>query len=123
MVECPHCRYQQSIERWLIAGSGKWRCSNCGSLLRFDMRRRVLISFVFFGVLFLLLAPFVKERLSPVLARLVLSACLLLGVIVWWRLERFVVVEPPGVYCRKCGYNLAENVSGNCPECGTRISN
>jgi hypothetical protein len=27
---------------------------------------------------------------------------------------------PPG-YCRACGYNLTGNVSGVCPECGTKI--
>ncbi len=28
---------------------------------------------------------------------------------------------PPG-HCQTCGYNLTGNVSGICPECGTRIS-
>ena len=27
---------------------------------------------------------------------------------------------PPG-HCQKCGYDLTGNVSGRCPECGTRI--
>ena len=27
---------------------------------------------------------------------------------------------PPG-HCRKCGYNVFENTSGRCPECGTPI--
>lgn len=27
---------------------------------------------------------------------------------------------PPGC-CQKCGYNLTGNVSGRCPECGSRI--
>ena len=27
---------------------------------------------------------------------------------------------PPG-HCQKCGYNLIGNVSGVCPECGTKI--
>ncbi len=29
-------------------------------------------------------------------------------------------VPPPG-HCRQCGYNLTGNVSGVCPECGTKI--
>lgn len=29
-------------------------------------------------------------------------------------------VVPPG-FCRKCRYNLTDNVSGRCPECGTPI--
>ena len=27
---------------------------------------------------------------------------------------------PPG-YCQECGYNLTGNVSGVCPECGTKV--
>ena len=32
-----------------------------------------------------------------------------------WRLQRR---PPPEGHCRRCGYNLAGNVSGLCPECG-----
>ncbi len=28
---------------------------------------------------------------------------------------------PPG-HCRHCGYNLAGNISGVCPECGKRVT-
>lgn len=31
----------------------------------------------------------------------------------WWRGRRF----PPG-HCRECGYDLAGNTAGVCPECG-----
>src|SRR5262249_29237548 len=31
-----------------------------------------------------------------------------------WRRQAF----HPGL-CRKCGYDLTENISGRCPECGT----
>ena len=34
----------------------------------------------------------------------------------WWRDRR----PPPG-HCQKCGYNLTDNVSGVCPECGTEV--
>ena len=30
--------------------------------------------------------------------------------------------KPSGI-CKKCDYNLTGNVSGFCPECGTKISN
>jgi hypothetical protein len=29
--------------------------------------------------------------------------------------------KPPEGLCQKCGYNLTGNVSGMCPECGTKI--
>jgi len=35
----------------------------------------------------------------------------------WWR-DRCSIA--PG-HCRRCGYSLAGNVSGVCPECGERI--
>ena len=35
----------------------------------------------------------------------------------WWVDRRI----PPG-HCSKCGYNLAGNVSGICPECGEKVN-
>jgi len=35
----------------------------------------------------------------------------------WWLDRRRI---PPG-HCQNCGYNLTGNVSGTCPECGSRI--
>jgi hypothetical protein len=37
--------------------------------------------------------------------------------VLWWRDRRRI---PPG-HCAHCGYNLSGNVSGICPECGTKI--
>ncbi len=34
----------------------------------------------------------------------------------WWMNRRF-----PTAHCQKCDYNLTGNVSGACPECGTKI--
>lgn len=34
-----------------------------------------------------------------------------------WRRQR----EPLRGHCRKCGYDLTGNVTGRCPECGTKI--
>jgi hypothetical protein len=37
--------------------------------------------------------------------------------------DKQVVLKLGRDLCRKCGYNLTGNVSGVCPECGTRIGN
>jgi hypothetical protein len=37
--------------------------------------------------------------------------------LLFWRDRRCV----PAGHCRKCGYNLTDNVSGVCPECGEKI--
>jgi hypothetical protein len=38
-------------------------------------------------------------------------------VFLWYRDRR----PPPG-HCRNCGYDLTGNLSGACPECGTRVT-
>ena len=38
-------------------------------------------------------------------------------IVFWWTTPRPV----PG-HCRSCGYNLTGNVSGVCPECGSRVN-
>lgn len=36
--------------------------------------------------------------------------------VLWWRDRR-----PKGGFCMTCKYDLTENVSGTCPECGTAV--
>jgi hypothetical protein len=47
----------------------------------------------------------------------ILSSCVL--PLIWTRVPR--LTHGPA-HCRKCGYNLAGNASGVCPECGTPIA-
>ncbi len=46
----------------------------------------------------------------------VLLVCCLLTTLAWGGRAR---KHPPG-HCRRCGYDLKGNLSGTCPECGTR---
>lgn len=55
-------------------------------------------------------------RLSIPIWPLLLAAAMPTG-IVFWRASKRI---PPG-HCQKCGYNLTGNVSGICPECGSKI--
>ena len=43
-----------------------------------------------------------------------------LGTAGWLVLRRRWRRHPPG-HCTKCGYDLTANVSGVCPECGTKV--
>ncbi len=57
---------------------------------------------------------------------LILAFLLPLTLIVWFdviesKLPWLKSRHPPG-HCQSCGYNLTGNVSGICPECGSRIS-
>ncbi len=48
------------------------------------------------------------------------GVCWLKGPPLRWRRGEDTGDYPPG-HCQKCGYNLTGNVSGVCPECGTKI--
>lgn len=39
----------------------------------------------------------------------------------FWRFDRIVAREPNSGYCAHCGYDLTDNTSGVCPECGESI--
>lgn len=59
--------------------------------------------------------PRFEKSIIPLWLPLVLFAApALVG---WWRRCRHM---PPGL-CRRCRYDLRENASGRCPECGTPI--
>ena len=55
---------------------------------------------------------------SPLWA--IMAATLIFPAIVGTR--RYIHRTKDG-HCSKCGYNLTDNTSGICPECGTKISN
>lgn len=73
-----------------------------------SLRSKVFVTGVWLAVVVPLLMP-----LWPVLLFFTVPTML----IIWWPSRPGI---PPG-HCRKCGYNLAGNVSGRCPECGTGV--
>ena len=50
---------------------------------------------------------------------MIIVACVLAQVI-YFALRKGGI-EDDGIHCRSCGYNLAGNVSGVCPECGSAV--
>jgi hypothetical protein len=51
---CPVCGHPVGVKRWFWCSwiSARWNCKSCGTLLRFDFRKRFLFAF-FMGLLFL----------------------------------------------------------------------
>ena len=43
--------------------------------------------------------------------------------VIWKKYRHRVPFDTRGAFCVVCGYDLRGNVSGVCPECGTRIAN
>ncbi len=105
------------LRNWAWA---KWRCMGCDSTLGFSMKRRILIAAVFAplgGVIGFMTTSGVRFGSMWVWLLAVISISIA-GTILAMKLEGIVVVEPRGLFCEGCGYNLTGNTTGACPECG-----
>jgi len=51
---CPVCGHPVGVKRWFWRAWiwARWKCESCGTLLRFDFRRRLLFG-LFMGLLFM----------------------------------------------------------------------
>jgi hypothetical protein len=100
----------------------KWRCNGCDSTLGFSMKRRFLIGLIFApigGVIGFLSATGLRfNSNSQFLYFGALAAFGIIATILAMKIEGIVVVEPRGIFCEGCGYNLTGNATGTCPECG-----
>lgn len=124
--KCPNCTRQTS-PKFFSRSFGiwsKWRCETCGSLVRIDKGRRVLLACAN-GAIFMTLITLLKLIEPPkFLIMPIASICMgimLVWAAVWMRSERLQIVERGDAYCGDCGYNLRGNTSRICPECGTSI--
>jgi len=81
-------------------------------VLLFPLSVFALLAFVYYDDE-LTLASLVRPAINSCVCAAILFTGQKLG---WfdWRKRK------PG-HCRKCGYNLAGNVSGRCPECGRTL--
>ena len=67
---------------------------------------------------FIVTRPFLRERVA--VALVIYWGSLALLVLITFQLWRRARRHPPG-RCQECAYDLTGNVSGVCPECGTKI--
>ena len=118
-VECPNCR--QSIPRirlFVTPAWGRWRCGSCGSLLGIDVRRRLLATIPWVGILFFLIFVVRITSLGLVIAVPMIIAA---GILNFFLFDRAVVRDRTGFRCRECGYDLQGQVEARCPECGAEF--
>lgn len=101
----------------------RWRCKVCDSTLGFSMKRRFLMAAVFapIGGVFGYMSARGFHFQSQWMVLAVLLAFTIVATIAALKMEGIVVVEPRGVFCEGCGYNLTGNATGACPECGRAI--
>lgn len=117
--ECPNCRVPIPRFRLFITPAwGRWQCSSCGAVLGIDVRRRLLATIPWIGILFFLL--FVV-RITSVGLVIAAPTIIVAGVINFFLFDRAVVRERTGFRCRGCGYDLQGQVEGRCPECGAKF--
>lgn len=118
-VECPNCRQPiPRIRLFLTAAWGRWRCSGCGALLGIDVRRRLLATIPWVGILFFLM--FVA-RITSLGYAIAVPMLLAAGMLNYFLFDRAVVHERTGFRCRGCGYDLQGQVEPRCPECGSEF--
>ena len=60
--------------------------------------------------------PVVQPNVFAIPIWMFIVPVLVPSVLVLWRTR-----PPPPGHCQNCGYNLTGNVSGMCPECGTKV--
>lgn len=103
---------------FLTPAWGRWRCDGCGSVLGISVRRRVLATIPWVGILFVLIGVLRITRLGYAIAIPMLLAA---GILNYFLFDRPVLHERTGFRCRRCGYDLQGQVEGRCPECGTEF--
>ena len=121
---CPVCGERVSWKMYVFRGSfSKWPCGRCGSILGFEVLRRMSIAGALAGVVFLSGMHFYDLiSVGPPTPVWLMSVSLFVFIL----LERVKVVRVGDRhYCPNCQYDLRGTPIGkqvNCPECGSRTN-
>lgn len=98
---CPVCGHPVGAKRWFWRSWiwARWNCESCGTLLRFDSRRRLLFS-LFMGLLFIavlgIAVAFMLFRISPWIWAVPLFVAYVFGFVFVVRHGDRIVVAAPG---------------------------
>lgn len=116
---CPVCRGPLPwLKTFFRPAWARWECTDCGSIIGIDTRRRVLAICVWTAVL---LGWMFWMRNAAIPMPVVFAGLLVLCFITITLIDRIVPIEIRGVRCTGCGYDLREASDDACPECGTVI--
>ena len=106
---CPVCGHPVGAKRWFWGAWiwARWNCKSCGTLLRFDFRRRLLLAF-FMGLLYMVafgvVVACMSVRISPWIWGVPLFAAVIFGLVFVVRHGDRVTVAAPGT--KECSHVL-----------------
>lgn len=119
-LECPVCRHSFSrLRSFTRTAWSRWSCPTCQSVLGISMKRRLIATIPWIGML---LFYFLYMDLMSWGLWIALPIVCGTGLAIYMTFERLVVHERCGFRCRECGYDLQGQQSPQCPECGTVLS-
>jgi predicted RNA-binding Zn-ribbon protein involved in translation (DUF1610 family) len=117
--ECPNCRASVPLHRTIrLTAWGSFRCANCGSVLGVSRPRR-LLGVAIWVAGFWALTAFL--RLSTWGALVSYGTGIVSLVMIFFLVEKVVLVERRAFTCKLCGYDLEGLTKHRCPECGTEF--
>jgi len=96
---CPACGHPVGAKRWFWRSWiwARWHCISCGTLLRFDFRRRLVLGLftgLFCGLMMGVAVLCVMSRISPWIWAFPLFAIYIVGTIfIFARGDRIIVAE------------------------------
>jgi len=123
---CPACsaRIPREARDWKMAWS-RWNCEKCGATVRQRLPWAMILDLVEAVTIFFvtLEAPRLLSDKHFDLSFILMNAVMIGWILVsYWVRPYIAPLELLARFaCHQCGYDLTGNISGVCPECGSKI--